>query len=175
MIEKATIADAAELAALQVASWRSAYAPLHPGLPLGDSFEAEMAANWASLPGEVWVARGPDGAAEGFVTLKTRHGWPYIHNLHVRPGLRGRGTGAALIAEAACALRDKGEGRMWLTVLARNIGARRFYARQGGFETAPFTEELLGEPVTAYPVLWLSLDPLADKAKFLRKTSRKPA
>ncbi|RVT84102.1 GNAT family N-acetyltransferase [Rhodobacteraceae bacterium CCMM004] len=149
--------DAAALAALQAASWRAAYRGAVPDDALGGRLDAEMAAKWDPLPpGAIvlWEAAVP----LGFVRVVRRQGWPYIDNLHVRPDRRGRGLGRPLMRAAADAV--AAEGRLWLTVLAENRGARRFYARCGGWEGAPLHETLLGARVAARPVLWPRLVPL---------------
>ena len=66
-----------------------------------------------------------------------------IDNLHVRPGLKGRGIGRRLLEAAAheTARRYPGEP-LFLFVFDRNRAARRFYASIGGREV----ERRLVEP-----------------------------
>ncbi|HYY74961.1 MAG TPA: GNAT family N-acetyltransferase [Gaiellaceae bacterium] len=64
-----------------------------------------------------------EGAVAGFVAL----GPKTVEHLYVRPELKGRGIGVALL-DVAKELRPHGF-RLW--VFQRNVGARRFYERHG--------------------------------------------
>ena len=146
---------------LHGASWRDAYAPFVPPVAL-DRLGPEMAARWAVLPTGVICAR--DGReVVAFARVKARQGWPYLDNLHTAPGLRGRGLGTVLIRAVASRVAAHGGGRLWLTVIADNSAARRFYGRHGGIEGAAMVEAVLGHPVTTRPVIWNHLSPLLAK------------
>jgi len=157
ILSPASAADLADLRALHHASWHNAYRGMVPDTALGAPLDDHMAHTWASLPGGITLARD-NGRLLGFVRLKPHKGWPYVDNLHVAPDLRGAGVGRALMAVAAA--QADGRGRLWLTVLAANSGARRFYARLGGVESARITETLLGTSVTTFPVIWAHLGAL---------------
>jgi ribosomal protein S18 acetylase RimI-like enzyme len=58
-----------------------------------------------------------------------------ISNLHVRPDLRGRGIGSALIAAAEQRAREHGWRRAALGVEVGNVDAARLYARLGYVDT----------------------------------------
>ncbi|NCO22421.1 MAG: GNAT family N-acetyltransferase [Rhodobacterales bacterium] len=158
ILSPATPADLSELRALHHASWASAYRGMVPDAALAAPLDDHMARTWSDLPAGLTVARN-DTQLLGFVRLIPNNGWPYVDNLHVAPDLRGGGVGRALIGAAA--QQATSEGRLWLTVLAANSGARRFYARLGGVEGARITESLLGLPVVTFPVIWARLAPLA--------------
>ncbi|WOI55217.1 GNAT family N-acetyltransferase [Palleronia sp. LCG004] len=161
-----TLRDAAPgdldaIRALHTASWRSAYAPFVPAEAI-DRLEPEMAARWAVLPPDVICAVEGDRLV-GFVRLMTRHGWPFIDNLHASPERRGTGIGHRLIRAAAERLDARGEGRVWLTVISANRTARRFYAAHGGIEAGPTTTSVLGHPTPIVAVIWNRLGPLLSK------------
>ena len=64
----------------------------------------------------------------------------WIDNLHVRPALKGRGTGRVLLgAVATYAATHVSVCGIWLWVYADNTPARAFYERVGGavVETVP--------------------------------------
>ncbi|WP_108483282.1 GNAT family N-acetyltransferase [Oceaniglobus ichthyenteri] len=161
ILRPATPADLQDLHNLHHASWASAYRGMVPDGALGAPLDDHMGRVWAELPGGITVAH--DGTRlMGFVRLKPNQGWPYIDNLHVAPDLRGHGIGESLLKAAAT---QAEQGRMWLTVLAVNHGARRFYRRMGGQEGAQMTEILLDTSVATYPVIWGHLAPLIRGAE----------
>lgn len=138
---------------LHRASWATAYAPFVPARAMA-GLDAHMDVVWSDLrPGVICAWHG--GRLIGFVRVADRGGWPYIDNLHAAPDLRGRGIGAALLNAAFGALRPR--GRCWLTVIAANAGARRFYRTHGGWEGAAFDEAVPGHPVAVLPVIWVRL------------------
>jgi ribosomal protein S18 acetylase RimI-like enzyme len=163
-IAPATGADLSDLAALHRASWASAYAGMVPPEALGAPLDAHMARTWSDLPSGVLLAR-QRGRAVGFVRLIDKKGWPYVDNLHVRPDLKGGGIGRALMGSVVARLRARGAGRLWLTVVMENRGARAFYRRLGGYEGARMREVLLGAPVDTHPVIWTRLGPLEEACK----------
>jgi len=55
----------------------------------------------------------------------------FIKDLVVAPELQGHGLGAALLATAMSALRERGAGGVQLKVVTANTGARRLYERLG--------------------------------------------
>ena len=75
-----------------------------------------------------------------------------ISALYVEPGLRRRGTGAALLKAAAAELARRGFSSARLDVLTANDPARRFYEAMGGQEVGrgTFDEEGFPLPVTVY-------------------------
>jgi GNAT superfamily N-acetyltransferase len=54
-----------------------------------------------------------------------------LDELYVRPELRGRGIGTALIERAFAVLRERGAGLFEVNVDEDDSGARRFYERHG--------------------------------------------
>lgn len=54
-----------------------------------------------------------------------------VDNLYVRPGVRNRGVGSALLAAAERSLREAGADLVSLDAMAENENARRFYRRHG--------------------------------------------
>jgi len=78
-----------------------------------------------------------EGAAAGFAlhftTFSTFLGKPgiWLEDLYVKPALRGRGIGRALLAELARMARARGCGRVEWAVLDWNEPAKGFYAQLG--------------------------------------------
>lgn len=79
-----------------------------------------------------WVGE-LDGAVAGFVTTHDDE----VEQVFVAPEARGSGLAVALLQRAERAIRDAGHPRAWLSVVAGNERARRFYARQGWRDAGP--------------------------------------
>lgn len=118
VLRPAEPADAAELAAVQMAARAAAPMPanIHP--------EAEIAAFLGSRLGvdETWVAElGEELAAY----IRCTGTW--LDDLYVHPRVQGRGIGGALL-DLVLSLRPGGLG---LYVFETNAAARRFYEAHG--------------------------------------------
>lgn len=61
----------------------------------------------------------------------------FVKDLVVSPEWQGRGLGAALLATAMEALRQRGASEVGLKVVTGNAGARRLYERMGFAKTTP--------------------------------------
>ncbi|MGD9598724.1 MAG: N-acetyltransferase family protein [Steroidobacteraceae bacterium] len=100
--------------------------------------EAQLAAELgAAHPVVHALIAEQDGAAAGFAlyffsfsTFVGRQGL-YLEDLYVRPELRGRGIGRALLGELARRAAARGCGRMEWSVLDWNVDAQRFYQGLG--------------------------------------------
>jgi len=97
-----------------------------------------------------------DGVVAGFAlwfrNYSTWLGRPgiYLEDLYVRPELRGRGLGRALLAELAALCVERGYGRLEWWVLDWNAPARGFYAALGAVAMDEWTvHRLTGEPLRA--------------------------
>jgi ribosomal protein S18 acetylase RimI-like enzyme len=145
--------DAATVADLHTASWRSAYRGMLRDEYLDGDIASERLRVWmARLTAPVDTAYGfiveIDGPPAGFVYLfgEAAPTWgTLIDNLHVLPGLKGRGIGRALLNAAAIETDRRHPGRpVHLFVYEKNLAARRFYASIGGREVERDTVEAPG-------------------------------
>lgn len=135
--------DAATVADLHTTSWRSAYR----GMLRDEYLDGDIATERR----QVWAARlaTPVDANYGFIAESDADpvGFVYllggadaawgtlVDNLHVVPGMKGRGIGRTLLESAAHAtLRRFPDDGVYLYVFERNHAARRFYASIGGRE-----------------------------------------
>ena len=152
MIRAASEADRDAILALHLASWRANYGVELDEAVLRDVLPGWLAEKWAARtlrwPEVALVAEGGDGL-DGFVCALADRDPPLIDNLHVRPGLTGRGTGAALLRAVREALAERGHPRSYLTVLERNPRALAFYLREGGVDEGTVDDELVGRAVKA--------------------------
>lgn len=134
--------DATTIAAVHVATWRTAYRGLVDdghldGLSLGE-FEERWTRNLvAGGPRRTWVAES-DGAVSGFACAgptrdedgdRARTGEVYA--IYVLPRAWGTGVGRALLAEAFAGLHTDGRAEATLWVLVANARARRLYEAAG--------------------------------------------
>lgn len=136
-------ADIAAVAELHAVSWRSAYR----GMLRDEYLDADVAADrvqaWTARLGTPvesqfgFIAEAEAGPA-GFVFMFGRDDATWgtlVDNLHVRPGLKGRGIGRRLLEAAAVETGRRYPGeRVHLFVYEANEKARRFYASVGGRE-----------------------------------------
>jgi len=140
MVRPATLDDAAEIARVHVATWRSAYRGLLPDDFLDSLGEASYTERWKRVIGEgssrVFVVEEPDGIA-GFASggreRAGENGFSgELYALYVLDGAKRRGHGRELVRAVAAALRELHLPDMIVWVLRDNRAARSFYERLGG-------------------------------------------
>lgn len=141
-IRPATADDAAAIAHVHVASWRTSYAALLPAELLAGLSEGRRAAFWAEVlrhpapPGTTLVAEHPRDGVVGFANAGPAEKPVAGYELELRalyllePHQRG-GLGRALVRATAEALVARGHTSIFLWVFAANP-ARRFYEALGG-------------------------------------------
>jgi ribosomal protein S18 acetylase RimI-like enzyme len=145
-VRHATVADAATISALN-ADVQGVHAAALPWLfkaPSPDTFPpATAAALLARDDVIVYVAYLGDQPAGYAYAQVRRHPETslqyafdeiYLHHLSVRPGRRGHGVGAALLAAIRRAAADRGIRQLALDVWSFNERAQAFFRRHG-FET----------------------------------------
>jgi len=140
-IRRATIADAAAIATIQVHGHRFAYAGILPQ-PLSDEeWIAQRTEVWQRLlapekPGCAFVAER-DARAIGFVTVGPSDDATLppttgmLFALYLEPDVIGSGVGRALLAHGVDELRARGFRDAVLWVLEENARGRRFYELAG--------------------------------------------
>jgi GNAT superfamily N-acetyltransferase len=163
----ATVADAAAIADLHLASWRSAYQGfVRPGTleALEPHGHASVWARRILVP-EVLVelledregllafcAHGPSGDPDAPAGPAGR--WWEVKNLHVRPELRRTGAGGTLFDRAVAHARTVGADAVTLWVVEQNEAARRFYLSKGMASDGTATTQVVGTddtiPVVRY-------------------------
>ena len=134
--------DAGSIAALHVASWRSAYRGIFSDRYLDGPVEAERQALWQARmrdprPGQIVVlAEDLDGSLMGFACgfIDADPEWgSFVDNLHVRPDRKGGGVGRALMRDLGRRIAATApEHPVHLFCLADNPAARGFYESLGG-------------------------------------------
>jgi ribosomal protein S18 acetylase RimI-like enzyme len=135
-------ADAAAIARVHVASWRTTYPGMLPDGYLAGLDVEEYAARWSRTledpygRSEVLVAEEAGGIV-GFASCgRERDGDPRydgeLYAIYLLSEAQGRGHGRALIQASAAALFERGWTSMVVWVLRDNARARLFYERMGG-------------------------------------------
>ena len=179
-IEPATAGDAAAIAAIHVASWRSAYAGILPDRTLLALRRDHLRSAYARRVGRdplFRVARSPQGVV-GFVGA-TRNaeapggtgaggtgtggtGVGEIEVLYVLDDWQGRGIGRALARESGRLLQRAGCRRVVLWVVAANPSSF-FYEHIGGVLAATGSGRIGGETVPQLLYAWEPIERLADE------------
>jgi ribosomal protein S18 acetylase RimI-like enzyme len=140
LVRPAGIDDAAAIAGIHVATWRTAYRGLLSGDFLASLDEAWYAERWRRTLGDpssrVYVAEAA-GAVVGFASGgRERAGEDgyegELYAIYILDEAQGRGHGRRLVQAVAGGLRELGLRDMIVWVLRDNHPARRFYERLGG-------------------------------------------
>jgi len=156
MVRAATLEDAAAIAAVHVATWRTAYRGLLPDEFLKSLGEAGYEERWrrslAEGASRVYVVE-EDGRVVGFASGgRERAGEDgyagELYALYVMQDAQRRGNGHALVRAVARGLREMGLEDMIVWVLRDNPTARNFYERLGGVyvRSQPITSRGAGMP-----------------------------
>jgi ribosomal protein S18 acetylase RimI-like enzyme len=175
-------ADAITVADLHATSWRSAYR----GMLRDEYLDADVAGDRR----QVWTGRlgapvdsdfgfiaEAAGGAVGFVFLcgHADDVWgTLVDNLHVLPGLKGRGIGRRLLEAAALETgRRHPREPVHLFVFEANLAARRFYTGIGGREV----ERMVVEPPGGgsqmeWRVVWNDTDRLLASVSSAPRSTR---
>jgi len=139
-LRDARAADARDIAAMHVASWRTAYPGLLPAAVLEGLSVERRTATWQRVLGDghqfVVVA------VAGWQVIGVGHAGPardadvgtstgQLTTLYLAPGTWGAGTGRALHDAALDRLAAAGYDSAVVWMLSTNDRARRFYQRQG--------------------------------------------
>ena len=166
MVRPAQVDDAAEIARVHVATWRSAYRGLLPDDFLASLSEAHYTERWERVIGDgssrVFVVEDPDsvaGFASGGRERAGETGFAgELYALYVLEEAQRHGHGRELVRAVAGALRDLHLPDMIAWVLRDNSPARAFYERLGGtyVRTQPITIGTTTLEEVSYG--WRSLD-----------------
>lgn len=145
-LREAAPEDAGAVAAVQVASWRSAYRGILPesllaGLSVEERTRGFRTALEPGAPTRIWLVEAR-GRLMGFAAVgpcrdaganPARTG--EVHAIYLLPEAWGHGLGRALMDRALGELAGRGHEAAVLWVLERNLRAQRFY-EAGGWQAA---------------------------------------
>ncbi|MFO1037169.1 MAG: GNAT family N-acetyltransferase [Geminicoccaceae bacterium] len=160
VVRPAAAADAAEIARVQVQSWRETYPGMVPQEHLDSLSEAAHTRHWRralGTGGPVLVATwegGVVGLVSGGLSRWREDVTGEIHVLYVLAAAQGKGIGRALFDAAHYALARRGHRGLAVGVLALNLRARRFYEHLGGQIGGETTVSVGGERLREVVYLW---------------------
>jgi GNAT superfamily N-acetyltransferase len=139
-VRAALVEDAAAVARVHVATWRSAYRGILPDDLLASLSESAYKERWTRIFSEgshlAYVAEESDRvvglASAGRDRADETLFGGELYAIYVLKGVQGRGHGRALVRAVVEGLRGLGLVGMIVWVLRDNQPARRFYERLGG-------------------------------------------
>ena len=140
VVRKAGPGDAAAIANVHVAAWRTTYRGLLPDDFLASLSESRYTERWRHTLTEssdrVYVAESADGVigfASGGKERAGESGYSgELYAIYVLRQAQGRGHGRRLVEAVVNGLREMELPNMIVWVLRDNAAARRFYERLGG-------------------------------------------
>ena len=141
MVRPAVLDDAAAIARVHVASWRTTYQGLLPDDFLSSLSEESYSDRWRRVIGDgqsrVFVVDDEDQEIVGFASCgRERAGETgfagELYAIYILDRARRHGHGRELVRAAASALREMKLADMIVWVLRDNSAARHFYERLGG-------------------------------------------
>ncbi len=166
MIREARPEDAAAIAHVHTASWRTTYRGIVPDDVLANLSEERRELMWArTLVPEsaefAYVAEDDAGQIIGFASGgPEREGDPVytgeLYAIYLLEAAQGKGTGRALLTAVREQLARKGHAAMILWVLAENP-ACRFYAALGGVPLRETTVEMGGASLREIAFGWAAM------------------
>lgn len=133
---------------------------------LGDPIEREFTRYWHDIDirTEDVVLVAEDDRLLGFIAVWCRP-TPYIDNLHVRPSVRSKKIGTALLTSAAGELLTQGHKTAYLWVFETNQQAVRFYERLGGLATGKTPQNIFGYSIPSLKIEWKDLTLITTRLK----------
>ncbi|MEM7269049.1 MAG: GNAT family N-acetyltransferase [Pseudomonadota bacterium] len=155
----ATRADIPKAASVHIESCIDIYRPFLTADQHSVTLPESLKRIWAEERlegGDFILLAEDDGQTIGLVTVRMREP-AYIDHFHVRPALKGAGTGRILMREVVAELRRRGAKACYLDYALGNDAAAAFYGAMGGEEGEDVMGDLFGTPLPARIVRWPDL------------------
>jgi len=154
-IRPATESDLQDIISIHVESWKDAYADVLPAEFIAGQLHRELARHWreTEIQNQDIVLVAQQDSLVGFIAVWCRP-IPFIDNLHVRPSLRSKKIGSALMKAVAQELTQKEHKKAYLWVFESNEKAIRFYERLGGTQKEQGPKNIFGYEVPSRKIEW---------------------
>ncbi len=167
VIRKATVKDAAAIAEVQVASWRSTYSGLVSQSYLDALDPEERSQQWQLRIRQgvgIFFVAADDSGIFGFLSggsiRKPIEGYDSeLYAIYLFAEKQGIGAGRALVGQLAKELASRNHKSLAVWILEKN-SSRGFYEHLGGILIARDEVEIGGEPLPEVAYGWPSLDVL---------------
>lgn len=175
-IRNAELSDTERIAFIHAESWRSTYRGILSDEFLDKAVWDERRAFWQKRmrePGaeqRLILLACEKNEVLGFLCLylDADPRWDaLLDNLHIVPGMRGRGFGSMMMSHAAAwVLQQRPGSGMYLWVYEQNLEARGFYENLGGLQGETLLKRTAeGKQVPALRYVWRDLHALADSIR----------
>jgi len=162
-IRPATESDLQDIISIHVESWKDAYADVLPAEFIAGQLHRELARHWreTEIQNQDIVLVAEQDSLVGFIAVWCRP-IPFIDNLHVRPSLRSKKIGSALMKAVAQELTQKEYKKAYLWVFESNEKAIRFYERLGGTQKEQGPKNIFGYEVPSRKIEWDDLATIGE-------------
>ena len=157
-IRHATKSDFQAIADIHIESWKDSYSGVLPAEFLASQISRELITHWdkVEINSEDVILVAEENSMIGFIAVWCRP-IPFIDNLHVRPPMRSKKVGSALMKAVAKELINQGEKTAYLWVFENNLRAIRFYERLGGIQKEQSMKTVFGYDVLSRKIEWNDL------------------
>jgi ribosomal protein S18 acetylase RimI-like enzyme len=157
-IRNATKSDFHAIADIQIESWRDSYSDVLPADFLDWKINRDIIHHWneVEVQDEDVILIAEEKSAIGFIAVWCRP-IPFIDNLHVRPSMRSKKVGTALMRAVAKDLINNGYKSAYLWVFESNGKAIQFYERLGGKQKGQSIRTVFGYDVPSRKIEWNDL------------------
>jgi len=163
-IRPAVRSDLEQIAAIHIESWKGAYRNDFPSEFFDREIDRILKQHWdeIEIKSQDILLVAEEDALTGFVAVWCRPA-PYIDNLHVKPSLRSKNRGSALMQAAAGETVRRGHKSAYLWVFESNQKAIRFYERLGGVQKQSIHRNIFGYEVLSRKIHWDDFSIVAGK------------
>jgi ribosomal protein S18 acetylase RimI-like enzyme len=154
-IRHAKKSDFKTIAAIQIESWKDSYSDVLPADFMDRKINRAIIQHWNEVEiqdGDV-ILVAEEKTMIGFIAV-----WcqtiPFIDNLHVRPSMRSKKIGTALMRAVAEELINNGHNSAYLWVFESNGKAIQFYDRLAGKQKEQSIKTVFGFNVPSRKIEW---------------------
>ena len=162
-IRHTTQSDFQEIVDIHIESWKDSYSDVLPAEFLDMQINRDVLRHWneVEIQNEDVILVAEENLLIGFIAVWCRP-TPIIDNLHVRPSMRSKKVGTALMRAVAKELINQGHKTAYLWVFESNGKAIQFYERLGGIKKEQSMKTVFGYEVPSQKMVWDDLSVLCE-------------